>query len=164
LEPVLRELQQRHGIRIRVIGSPAYTMAGARLESLPWSAATEVDDLRAIDIGVMPLPDDEWARGKCGLKALQYMALGIPTVLSPVGVNVEIAANGAALLASTATEWVEALEALIADEALRVKLGLAGRRRVERDYSVKSMLPVWERALRDAAGRSQIRLDPWRAL
>jgi glycosyltransferase involved in cell wall biosynthesis len=99
----------------------------------------------------MPLPDDEWARGKCGFKALQYMALGIPTVLSPVGVNVSIAQGGAALLASTAPEWKESLRSLILDPVRRSELGAAGRRRVEEEYSIHTVLPVLERVLRDSA-------------
>ncbi len=118
LERVLRELQQERGIRIRVIGDASYRLEGAAVEALAWDPTNEVSDLSRIDIGVMPLPDDDWSRGKCGLKALQYMALGIPTVLSPVGVNREIAEGGAAVLASSDDEWREALRALIDDDAL----------------------------------------------
>ena len=151
LESVLRTLQRDRGIRIRVIGDASYDMDGAVVTSTEWRAATEVKDLSTIDIGVMPMPDDEWSRGKCGLKALQYMALGIPAVLSPVGVNREIAEGGAAMLASTEDEWLAALRALIDDEVLRVRMGEAGRARVEERYSVAVVTPVWERALREAA-------------
>lgn len=151
LEPVLRDLQAERGVRIRVIGDPSYRPAGLTIESLAWSAATEVEDLRPIDIGVMPLPDDEWARGKCGLKALQYMALGIPTVMSPVGVNTTIARDGSAWLADTPSEWGQALRTLIDDPALRHRLGAAGRVRVEQEYSVRATLPLWEHALRAAS-------------
>jgi glycosyltransferase involved in cell wall biosynthesis len=151
LVPVLRELQQESRVRIRVIGDSGFQIQGASVEALPWREETEVEDLGPIDIGIMPLPDDEWARGKCGLKALQYMSLGIPTVLSPVGVNVAIAQGGAAVLASTAKEWKEALRSLIGDPGRRVQVGAAGRRRVEESYSVRAMLPAWERALRIAA-------------
>ena len=152
LEPVLRELQRERAIAIRIIGDASYRMDGAVIQALPWKADSEIHDLSRIDIGVMPLPDDEWSRGKCGLKALQYMALGIPTVLSPVGVNREIARDGAAILASTHAEWVEALRTLIDDQALRSRVGVAGRARVEQEYSVHAVLPRWERALRTAAG------------
>jgi glycosyltransferase involved in cell wall biosynthesis len=110
--------------------------------------------LSPIDIGVMPLPDDEWSRGKCGLKALQYMALGIPTVMSPVGVNRAIARDGAAILASSDTEWAQALRALIDDPELRARLGEIGRARVEKEYSVHAVAPRWEDALRSAVGKS----------
>ena len=131
LEPVLRTLQREQGIQIRVIGDASYRIDGAEIESLDWRAASEMRDLSVIDIGVMPMPDDEWSRGKCGLKALQYMALGIPAVISPVGVNREIAGGGAAILASTQNEWLAALRALIADAELRSRVGAAGRARVK---------------------------------
>lgn len=154
LAPVLAELQRERGIRLRVIGDPGYKIPGADVEALPWRAVTEIADLGAIDIGVMPLPDDEWARGKCGLKALQYMALGIPTVLSPVGVNREISRDNAAASASSPAEWAAVLRDLIDDDALRAGIGRAGRARVEQEYSVEAGLPMWEHALRAAAGKS----------
>jgi UDP-glucose 4-epimerase len=139
IAPVLRELQARHRIRIRVVGDPNFKIPGAEVEALPWREATEVVDLSEIDIGVMPLPDDEWARGKCGLKALQYMALGIPTVMSPVGVNCHIAQGGSARLAQTPEQWTATLTALIGDPGLREALGAAGRARVEREYSADGL-------------------------
>ena len=148
LAPVLRDLQKEAGIMIKVIGDPDYRIAGAEVRATRWQEATEIADLTDIDIGVMPLPDDEWARGKCGLKALQYMALGIPTVMSPVGVNTEIARDHAALLASTDYEWRAALRKLIADPALRRELGERGRRRVESEYSADVAAPLWADALR----------------
>ena len=152
LGPVLRDLQRDRGIRIRVIGDPSYRIDGATVEALAWSAATELEALSAIDVGIMPLPDEEWARGKCGLKALQYMALGIPTVLSPVGVNRQIARDGAALLAETVAEWGGVLRGVIDDSDLRASIGNAGRVRVEREFSITATLPLWTSALRDAAG------------
>jgi glycosyltransferase involved in cell wall biosynthesis len=155
LEPVLRTLQREEGIRIRVIGDASYRIDGAEVESLDWRAASETRDLSAIDIGVMPMPDDEWSRGKCGLKALQYMALGIPAVISPVGVNREIADGGAAILASTQDEWLAALRTLIADAELRSQVGAAGRARVEQCYSIDAVAPIWGRALREAGGMAE---------
>lgn len=160
LEPVLRRLQREEGIRIRVIGDASYRIDGAEVESLDWRAPSEVGDLSAIDIGVMPMPDDEWSRGKCGLKALQYMALGIPAVISPVGVNREIADGGAGILASTQDEWLAGLRALIADVELRSRIGAAGRARVEERYSVAAAATLWERALREAAGMSEPTMPP----
>ncbi len=153
IAPVLAELQRERNVRLRVIGDPRYAMSGARVEAVPWQAATEVHDLSEIDIGVMPLPDDEWARGKCGLKALQYMALGIPTVVSPVGVNRKIARDDAALMAETSEEWGAVLRALLDDPELRARVGQAGRRRVQLEYSVNAGLPLWEQALRRAASK-----------
>jgi glycosyltransferase involved in cell wall biosynthesis len=148
LEGVLRDVQAERGVRLRVIGDESYRLAGADVEVLKWSEATELDDLRAIDIGVMPLPDDQWSRGKCGLKALQYMALGIPTVMSAVGVNVQIAEGGAALLASTPEEWRAALHSLLDDPARRQGLAERGRQRVIDRYSVEAVAPQYVDAVR----------------
>jgi glycosyltransferase involved in cell wall biosynthesis len=134
-----------------VIGAESFRITGASVETLPWREQSEIQDLSAIDVGLMPLPDDPWARGKCGLKALQYMALGIPTVMSPVGVNREIAAGGAAHLAGGDDEWRAVLTRLIEDPELRAKLGAAGRARVEERYSVRAMLPRYRDSLMRAA-------------
>jgi glycosyltransferase involved in cell wall biosynthesis len=151
LAPVLRELQEETGIRLRVIGDDRFTIPGAEVEALPWREETELEDLAEIDIGLMPMPDDQWARGKCGLKALQYMALGIPAVISPVGVNVEIARGGAALLASTEREWREAIIGLVKNAERRNELAVRGHERVEQRYSVRANLPRYREALDAAA-------------
>ena len=107
------------------------------IEGLPWRRDTELADLGAMDIGIMPLPDDEWAKGKCGLKGLQYMGLGLPTIMSPVGVNGEIITDGVdGFLATTTDEWVEKLSRLVEDADLRCRMGEAARRTVEQRYSV----------------------------
>jgi glycosyltransferase involved in cell wall biosynthesis len=154
LGPVLARLQRRHGVRLRVIGDPGFRMPGAQIEALPWSEDREIRDLSEIDIGVMPLPDDEWARGKCGLKALQYMALGIPTVMSPVGVNVEIAEGGAAELASASDDWEIKLERLILDSRARRELGAAGRQRVAERFATQVNVDTYETAIQFALGRA----------
>jgi glycosyltransferase involved in cell wall biosynthesis len=138
LDKTLINLQDRHKIKLRVIGAPDYKLNGAEVELTPWKESTEPADLAAVDIGLMPLPDDEWSRGKCGGKALQYMGLGIPAVLSPVGVNVEIAHDNAALLASSEQEWMQALELLITNESQRREYGQRGRKRVEEQFSVSA--------------------------
>src|SRR5207247_1143485 len=117
-------------------------LAGVDVRSVEWSSASELDELSRFDIGVMPLPNEEWARGKCALKALQYMALGVPTVTSPVGVNADIIRhreNG--MLASSEEEWVEQLVTLAGDARLRERLGRAGRRTVEEGYSARIQAP-----------------------
>jgi glycosyltransferase involved in cell wall biosynthesis len=153
LGPVLRDLQQETGIRLRVIGDETFTIPGAEVEALPWREENELKDLLELDVGLMPLPDDEWTRGKCGLKALQYMALGIPAVISPVGVNVDIARGGAALLATRHTEWREAILGLIWDAERRKELAEKGRERVVESYSVRANLPRYREVL-SAAARS----------
>jgi len=139
--PALKRLKEKYGERVtfRVIGDGTYREPSLGIRGLPWRRETELDDLRAMDIGLMPLPDDEWARGKCGLKGLQYMALGIPAVMSPVGVNTEIIEDGVnGFLAGTEEEWVEKLSRLVEDPALREQLGAAGRKTVVERYSVFS--------------------------
>jgi glycosyltransferase involved in cell wall biosynthesis len=152
LRNALQQLARTEKFRLRVIGTPQYDLAGVDVEPLPWRAATEVDDLCAIDIGIMPLPDDQWSKGKCGLKALQYMALGIPTVCSPVGVNSEIIQDGAnGMLAASDSEWVEKLTTLLRSPKLRLQLGAAGRKTVEQKYSAQVVAPkvfeVFENAI-----------------
>ncbi len=100
--------------------------------------------LREMQIGLMPLPDDEWTRGKCGLKGLLSMSMGAASVMSPVGVNTEIIRHGEdGFLPSTDAEWVETLSRLIEDAALRRRIGRAGRQSVIERYSVTR----WERRL-----------------
>jgi glycosyltransferase involved in cell wall biosynthesis len=142
IKTALRRLAERERFRLRVIGARDFKIEGVDVEAMPWRAATEVEDLRPFDIGIMPLPDDKWSRGKCGLKALQYMALGVPTVCSPVGVNSEIIRDGeTGLLASTDDEWVEKLSGLLRSAGERARLGRAGRETVESRYSAAVQSP-----------------------
>ena len=142
LRGALKKLAERESFRLRVIGTPAYECAPIDVEAMRWRADSELEDLSAIDIGVMPLPDDRWSKGKCGLKALQFMALGIPTVCSPVGVNTDIIQddeNG--FIAGTEDEWVEKLSRLLRSAELRQRLGQAGRATVEQKYSAITQTP-----------------------
>jgi glycosyltransferase involved in cell wall biosynthesis len=142
LRGILQELAQQEKFRLRVIGAPNYELPGVDTEVIKWRSETEVEDLLSIDIGVMPLPDDEWSKGKCGLKALQYMALGIPTICSPVGVNSAIIQDGEnGFLADGKDEWIEKLKRLLHSAELRRKLGAAGRETVEEGYSAVSQAP-----------------------
>ena len=152
---VLMRLAEKEKFRLRVIGTSSYQIDGVEVEAMAWRPDTEVADMRAIDIGIMPLPDDEWARGKCGLKALQYMALGIPSVCSPVGVNPKIIRdNENGLLAATEDEWIDKLTRLLHSPSLRARLGKAGRATVEAGYSMTMHAPrvyqVFKAALRSA--------------
>lgn len=157
LTGALRRLAERERFRLRVIGSPGMSLdalAGLDVESLPWRSATEVEDLRPFDVGVMPLPEDRWSRGKCGMKALQYMGLGIATVCSPVGVNSEIVRDGEnGLLARAEDEWVEKLGLLLRSPELRARLGRAGRATVEARYSAAAQAPRVFRVFESAAAR-----------
>lgn len=139
--PALQILKAKYGdrIHIRVIGDSSYTEPLLDVVGMPWRKETELADLSAMDIGIMPLPDDEWSRGKCGLKGLQYMGIGLPAVMSPVGVNKEIIQDGLnGFLASTTEEWVEKLSLLIDNADLRRRMGLEARRTVEEHYSVNA--------------------------
>jgi glycosyltransferase involved in cell wall biosynthesis len=139
--PVLKKIQASSPghTEIHVIGQGSYAHPELEIISKHWSVATEVENLQAFDIGIMPLPNDEWVKGKCGLKGLSYMACGVATVMSPVGVNADIIqhqANG--LLAATEAEWFEALSYLIENPAIRNQLGAAGRQTVVEKYSVEA--------------------------
>ena len=139
--PALLQLKKKYGdrIAIRVIGDGSFRHEELGIHGLPWKKETELDDLRAIDIGIMPLPDDEWARGKCGLKGLQYMALAIPTLMSPVGVNSDIIQDGVnGFLPKTEAEWVEVISRLVEDAELRGSIGTAARRTVVEHYSLQA--------------------------
>lgn len=155
LRGALQKLAETESFRLRVIGTPTYELAPVQVEAMQWRAATELEDLSAIDIGVMPLPDDKWSKGKCGLKALQFMALGVPTICSPVGVNTDIIQddeNG--FLAATEGEWVEKLTRMLRSAELRRRLGQAGRATVEEKYSAVTQAPrvyeIFKSVLRDA--------------
>ena len=146
LAPALRALQSRFRLTLRVVSSQPPQMPGVEIEFRPWDFQREVADLQDAAIGVMPLEDTEWARGKCGLKLLQYLAVGIPAVASPVGVNGDIIVNGEnGFLASTEQDWYERLNALCRQPQLRARMGQAGRRTVNERYS----LAVWGPRLAD---------------
>jgi glycosyltransferase involved in cell wall biosynthesis len=87
---VFQDLAKERDFVFKVIGAPKYDLANVNVNAIPWQSATEVEDLSEMDIGIMPMHEDLWSQGKCGLKALQYMALGIPTICSPIGVNTKL--------------------------------------------------------------------------
>ena len=140
LIPALKHLQRVEGVRFRVISSRAPVLPGVEVEFREWSIESEVIALQSSHIGVMPLPDNEWARGKCGLKVLQYMAIGIPAVASPVGCNEDIIRHGHnGFLAHSEEEWIIILSQLCRDSELRARIGRAGRKTVQERFS----LHVW---------------------
>jgi glycosyltransferase involved in cell wall biosynthesis len=152
LRSALQKLAKQTKFRLRVIGTPSYKLDGVDVEAMQWRVDTELADLHAIDIGVMPLPDDNWSKGKCGLKALQFMALGIPTVCSPVGVNTEIIQDGEnGFMAGSEDEWIEKLGRLVHSVELRRQLGRAGRRTVGTKYSANVQAPRVFELLRSVA-------------
>lgn len=137
----LTEIKAKYGemVSFKVIGDANYLYEPLNIVGNKWKSETEVEDLQDIDIGIMPLPDIEWTRGKCGLKGLQYMGLAIPAIMSPVGVNTEIIEHGVnGFLATTKNEWINCLSELIESPKLRKRLGEAGRKTVEEKYSVEA--------------------------
>jgi glycosyltransferase involved in cell wall biosynthesis len=149
IAPALRRVARAGDVRFVFVGCPPGLDLGVEYEARPWSEATEVDDLRTFDAGLMPLRDAPFERGKCGYKLIQYMACGVPVVAAPVGVNTTIVRAGTnGFLATTATEWYEALDALRSDPVRANEMGLRGRALVETDYSTRAVVPRLEAILR----------------
>ncbi len=142
VEGALQTLARRKRFRFLVIGLEDYRFEGVDVECRAWSAGTEVEDLWPMDVGIMPLFDDPWARGKCAMKALQYMGVGLPAVVSPVGANRDVVRDGVSgFHAATEDGWVKALDRLLDDGDLRSRMGTEGWRRVESEYSAEVQAP-----------------------
>lgn len=154
--PYLTEIKARYGdrVRFRVVGDASYRNDALGVQGEAWNAAAEVGTLSDMDIGIMPLPDDAWSKGKCGLKGLQFMGLEIPVVMEDLGANRDIVTDGVdGYLASGSSGWVSKLAALVESPDLRLKIGAAGRRTVEARYSVNSQKGVYSEVLRGLCGR-----------
>jgi len=152
LRPALATLCREHdALRVRTIGVSLPAMPEVRTEFTPWSAADEVRNLHQLDVGLAPLPNDPWTRGKCGLRLLQYLAAGVPAVAAPVGVQKDIVEHGAALPARTMADWVDQVSVILSDARLREQVSRTGRELVEREF-----VPLrWiETILRDWCARS----------
>lgn len=150
----LAELAGRRKFILRVIGGEL-AMPGVDVECVRWTEDTEVSAIRECDIGIMPLTDSPWERGKCGYKLIQYMACGLPVVATPVGVNAQIVREGVnGYLADTAAVWVARLDSLIADQALRSAMGETGRRFVEEQYCTQVIGPQMIHLLRKTAEKN----------
>lgn len=145
IEPVLQKIEhENQEVRVIVIADKKPSLSLRTLQFIPWKKEREIEDLLQIDIGVMPLHDDIWSKGKCGFKALQYMALKIPALVSPVGVNTQIIdhnVNG--FLCSTEEEWYSYLKKMIEDSSLRKLFGANGRKKIIERYSVTSNSPAF---------------------
>lgn len=157
LAPVFRDLCARYPqVQIKLIGAQEPDWPGVRLISQPWRLETEIEDIQSFDIGLMPLDDDEYSRYKCGFKMLQYMGVGIPAVVSPVGVNRDIIQEGAnGFLADSLEAWRDKLSRLIESPGLRAELGAAGRRTMEEYYSLTGALPSMRQVIEQAGRRYQ---------
>ncbi len=146
--PVFRAINRgRKRMRLLTMGACALP-AEPWLEQHPWKLENERAMLSSLDVGIMPLPDDPWSRGKCGYKLVQYYAAGVPAIASPVGVNSSLLRRGGGIAASSAQEWRSALEALSEDAQAREQAGLVGRKLVEADFSYQRWAPELAAMLR----------------
>lgn len=157
IAPMLRTVAESSRARIHIVGARTDELRDGPFEFLPWSEDTEASMVQGMSIGIMPLDDTPWSRGKCGYKLIQYMACGLPVVASPVGVNSRIVEHGVnGFLARTEDEWREALTALLGDPELRHRMGRAGRAKIEAEYSLQVWGPriadLLKSAVREQAG------------
>jgi glycosyltransferase involved in cell wall biosynthesis len=129
-------------VRFVVVGGRCDPIDNVEVVSLPWNQSTEIEIINSFDVGVMPLFDNEWARGKCAFKLIQYMACGVPVVASRVGANIEVVDETSGFLAHTPDQWCESLRKLRDDPDLRIRMGCAGRKRIESHYSLQKGLPI----------------------
>jgi glycosyltransferase involved in cell wall biosynthesis len=151
--PMFNRLSAAHLARFEAIGIDTQSL-GLPMGSIAWSEHTEVASIAGFDIGIMPLSDGPFERGKCGYKLIQYMACGLPVVASPIGVNLEIVEHGVnGFLAETELEWEQALRVLLADPALRWRMGHAGRQKVTEKYCIQKTGPNLARLLLETAKR-----------
>ena len=159
LEGPLSTIGKEGEVRFIVIGGTAPCVPNVTVIELAWSENTELDLINSFDVGVMPLLDDEWARGKCAFKLIQYMACAVPVIASPVGANVEVINGACGLMASTPQEWENALRTLRDQPEKRRHMGQAGRERVISKYSLHQNLPVLANIIQTTAGSIVCKYD-----
>ncbi len=153
LEPMLIKLSAKKNFKLRIIGNFEYSLPGVDTEIIQWTKKNEVSDLQGIDIGLYPLPQDDWVLGKSGLKALQYMAFGLPTVATDVGTTPRIIQNMEnGILVKSEEDWIDALEMLMNDNELRKKLGENARRTVLENYSTDVISSQYLKILKNLIG------------
>ena len=152
IKDALQEVCRQTNACIVLIGAgDRDPLAGLEKEKIVWDEETEVANIQSFDVGIMPLPDEPFTRGKCGYKLIQYMGAGLPLVASPVGVNTQIVEQGkTGFLASSQEEWVQALVTLYHNAELRKNMGKAGRQKVETDYSLQVTAPKLAEILQKA--------------
>jgi glycosyltransferase involved in cell wall biosynthesis len=147
----LRTLAQESPLKLLIIGAPDANIPGVVCDHANWTEATEAALIGQAHAGIMPLPDDEWARGKSGYKLIQYMAMGRPTIGSPIGANQTIVEHGhTGFLATTNEEWLTALRALRDNPTMRANMGRAARTRVEHHFALQVTAPILIQALENA--------------
>src|SRR5262245_23227738 len=155
LSNVLRRVRERHRFVLRVSGAgEPFTIPGVTVRHEPWALDREVQLFNTCDVGVYPLDDDEWSKGKCGFKAIEFMACGVPVVASAVGVNRELIQDGQnGFLAASEDQWVDKLSQLLSNPQLRQRFAEAGRRTIEAHYSLRVNAPKLAATLRVVAER-----------
>ena len=140
----LTNICNTNNVKIVLIGAGKVDLPGVNLEKIEWSEGSEIENVRMFDVGIMPLADSPFERGKCGFKLIQYMACGLPVVASPVGVNSNIVEDGKnGFLAKTTEDWVRALTTLRDNKDLRQRMGAAGRKKVEEQYCLHVTAPKY---------------------
>lgn len=151
LKPVFEKLDGRYNnVKLKIICDTFFDCENMPVVKENWSAEREIEQLRSFDIGLMPLQDDLWSRGKCGLKILQYYGAGVPVVCTPVGVNGDVVRDGVnGYWARTDKEWIEKLSILIEDAGLRQRMGMRGRELVNRSFSLEHCAPMIYDVLKD---------------
>ena len=152
IAPALHEIASARPLRLCAVGAAPFRLDGVEVATPAWSEEGEAGLIAAFDVGVMPLPDSPWERGKCGYKLIQYMASGKPVVASPVGVNTTLVREGEnGFLATDPASWARALTVLRDDPALSASMGAAGRRLVAASYDLRSQLPRLAAIIRSAS-------------
>lgn len=150
---------QLHGARLMLVGASSQVideLRGINVEVVPWSEASEADLICRMDIGIMPLLDGPWEKGKCGYKLIQYMACAVPVIASPIGVNIELVSSShSGLFADTAAEWENALFQLLESPERRRQLGEAGRQAVEKTFSLQVQAPVLSRIFNEVINHNR---------
>lgn len=158
MQPLLQRLAATQKFRLLIVSDKDLLLPGIEVENRRWSEASEVADILDMDIGIMPMPDDPWSRGKCGLKALQYMAAGVPVVCAAVGANVDIVRNGVdGFAATTDADWQKGLGELCASVELRAAMGTSARARVLAEYSMHSATPILLELIKSTIGSRSIK-------
>lgn len=144
----MQRLAQQVDFIFIVIGVTEYALKGVKTRAAGWQRQTEIRDICSFDIGIMPLPDDEWTRGKSGTKILQYMAAGVPSIAADIGANKKIITDGVnGFLAGSEQEWFDKLILLISNVELRKKMGQNGRNSITDSYTISAWLNNWLSAI-----------------
>ncbi len=158
IQPALRRLSEKFsGLRLKVVSDKPLELEGVRIQNEPWRMETEQEHLRSLDVGIMPLWDSVWTRGKCGYKILQYMAVGTAVVASDVGVNGEIISNGQnGFLARTEDEWVASIGTLLENNEQRRAFGIRGRELIEQKFSLDRYATRYAELFREVAKSSSL--------